>query len=129
MALCFSEVSIFLPENTVALRVTKLLDFLVGYMYIHIYVYIYVYCGYIWSCYIPNTMIDDMNIIVGKTQYRSNIIRYVPHTMRMYHHHVTGICRFYCKVADLPPKHLRKLSATDGTKLDLNIGETQGLAA
>ena len=29
------------------------------------------------------------------------------------------------KVADLSPKHLRKLSATD-TKLDLNIGETPG---
>ena len=28
------------------------------------------------------------------------------------------------KVADLSPIHLRKLSATDGTKLDLNIGES-----
>ena len=33
------------------------------------------------------------------------------------------------KVADLSPTHVRKQSATDGTKPDLNIGETQGLAA
>ena len=33
------------------------------------------------------------------------------------------------KVADLSPIFFRKESATDGTKLDLNIGETQGLAA
>ena len=29
------------------------------------------------------------------------------------------------KVADLSPKHLRKLSATDGVSMDLNIGETR----
>ena len=29
------------------------------------------------------------------------------------------------KVADLSPKHLRKQSATDGTKKDLNIAETR----
>ena len=33
------------------------------------------------------------------------------------------------KVADLSPVHFRKQTATDGTKLDLNIGFHQGLAA
>ena len=32
------------------------------------------------------------------------------------------------KLADLSPIHFRKTSATDGTKPDLNIGETWGLA-
>ena len=31
----------------------------------------------------------------------------------------------FCKVADLSPLHFRKQAATDGTKLDLNIGETR----
>ena len=30
------------------------------------------------------------------------------------------------KVANLSPIHFRKLSATDGTKLDLNIGDSPG---
>ena len=32
---------------------------------------------------------------------------------------------FFYEVADLSPIHLRKQTATDGTKLDLNIGETR----
>ena len=32
------------------------------------------YCGYIWSCYIPNTMKDEMYIIWRRQQYRSFII-------------------------------------------------------
>ena len=32
---------------------------------------------------------------------------------------------FNNKVADLSPIHFRKQAATDGTKLDLNIGETR----
>ena len=52
-------------------------------------------------------------------------IRHVPFkTIHVFFHVWWG---FKFKVADLSPIHFRKLSATDGTKLDLNIGVSPGV--